>query len=139
MNAYAEKFRARKDPAGALLVLVIFAVGGFLLFRGDLIPWPMVDKFGWLFILFGVLAAWDWLATSYEIGHDELVVRSGLGRTRVALCNIEAVRPRGKAVRLKCQKLRGSKWHTLLPVEHAAFVDRLHGKCPWLGKNYNQA
>ncbi len=134
MSEFSEKFRARKDTLGALFVLAIFGVGGFLLLRGDLIPWPMADKFGWLFVVFGVLATWDWLVTSYEFDQEELVVRSGLSHSRVSLSNIEEVQPRGNSVRLRCQKLRGTSWLTLLPAEKAAFLDRLHVKCPWLAK-----
>jgi len=134
MTKHVGRFKARRDAMGACFALVIFAIGGFLLVRGDLIPWPMVDKIGWLFIIFGVLAVWDWWVTSYEIDQEDLVVRSGLSQNRVALCNIEEVQARGKALRLKCQQLRGSRWLTLLPKEgdEQAFLDRLRVKCPWL-------
>ena len=117
---------------GAAFALVIFAMGGFLLARGDLIPWPMADKFGWLFLLFGVLAVWDWWVTSYEFDQEELVIRSGLSENRIALCNIEEVETRGRRLRLKCQDLRGIKWLTVLPKDSAGFVQRLSSKCPWL-------
>ena len=126
------RFRARKDLLGALLVVVIFAVGGFLLARGDLIPWPMADKFGWLFMVFGVLAVWDWLVTSYEFDQEELVIRSGLSQSRIALCTIEAMSVSSRKLRLKCQQLRGSKWVSIAPRDQSGFLDRLCAKCPWL-------
>ena len=134
MASKSTKYRARKDLFGALFVAAIFAVGCFLLARGELIPWPMADKFGWLFIIFGVIAAWDWWATSYEFDQEELVIRSGLGATRVSFCNIEVLRKSRSSLKLKCQQLRGSKWITVTPRDLNGFVERLGGKCPWLGK-----
>jgi hypothetical protein len=131
-NSKKSRFRARQDILGGVLVLVIFAVGGFLLARGDLIPWPMADKFGWLFIVFGVLAAWDWLVTSYEFDQEELVIRSGLGQSRIALCTIETMQVGAGKLRLKCQQLRGSKWVKIFPRNQGDFLDRLCEKCPWL-------
>ena len=129
-----KKFRARKDATSALFVLVIFAIGGFLLFRGDLMPLPMADKFVWLFVIFGVLAGWDWLATSYELEQEDLIIRSGLGQSRIALCTIEEIQRCGNTVRLKCQQGHGSRWVTLLlkPKQRQPFLERLGGKCPWL-------
>lgn len=134
MKNTIRKFRAHKDAMGAVSALLIFAIGGFVLACEDLIPWPLVDKFGWLFILFGVLAVWDWWATSYEFDQEELIIHSGLSRQRINLCNVEELQARGKALRLKCQQLRGSRWFTLLPQNRQAFLERLNTKCPWLGR-----
>ena len=134
MASDQRKFRARKDILGAVFVLAIFAMGGFLLARGDLIPWPMADKFGWLFMIFGVLAAWDWWVTSYAIEQEELVIRSGLSQSRISLCNIEEMRAGASSLKLKCQKLHGSNWVTLAPRDRKGFLDRLCAKCPWLSR-----
>ena len=132
MASKPNRFSARKGVCGALFVAGIFAMGVFLLARGDLIPWPMADKFGWLFVIFGVLAAWEWWATSYEIDQDDLVIRSALSQSRIALCTIESMLVRPSSLRLKCQQLRGSKWVTVAPRERQRFLERLRGKCPWL-------
>ena len=132
MATNSKKYRARKDIFGALFVLAIFGVGLFLLLRGELIPWPMADKFGWLFVVFGVLAAWDWWATSYEFDQKELVIRSGFSHSRIAFCNIEVLKKSASSLKLKCQQLRGSKWVTVMPRDRSAFLERLSGKCPWL-------
>ena len=134
MASGTRKFRAKKDILGALFVLVIFAIGIFLLVRGDLIPWPMADKFGWLFVIFGVLAAWDWWVASYEIDQEELVIRSGLSHNRVSLCTIESMSVLRGGVRLQCQQLRGSKWIKVTPLDRKGFLDRLCAKCPWLNR-----
>ena len=132
MDSDVQRFRAHKDALGAMFALVIFAVGIFLLACGDIIPWPMADKFGWLFLIFGVLAVWDWWVTCYEFDQEELIIRSGLSTNRISLCNIEEVYPRGRGLCLKCQQLRGAKWLTVRPKDSKAFVQRLSTKCPWL-------
>jgi hypothetical protein len=126
------KFAARRDLGGIAMILGIFGFGALLLTRADLIPWPMVDKLGWLFIVLGVLALWDWAIASYEFGHDELFIYGGLSSQSLPLCNIEEVRQRWGRLRLKCHKLRGSRWVTVSPVNHAAFLQRLWQSCPWL-------
>ncbi len=126
------KFGARRDLAGALLILAIFALGAFLLTRADLIPWPMIDKIGWLFVVLGVLALWDWLITNYEIAAEQLIIRGGLSTQTVPLCNIEEVRPAFGKLRLRCSKLRGVAWITIAPLDPTAFQQRLWQKCPWL-------
>lgn len=128
----SRKFAARRDLPGALMILGIFGLGLFLLLRADLIPWPMIDKIGWLFIVLGVLALWDWAILSYEIVQEQLVIQSGLGSQRVQLCNIEQVLPRRGRLWLRCHKLRGVAWIKLMPVDDVAFQQRLWQKCPWL-------
>jgi hypothetical protein len=132
MNNPVRRFSARKDAVGALLILAIFGIGGFLSWRSDLIPWPMADKFGWLFIVLGVLAWWDWMATTYEITQDDLVIRTGLGSQTMPLGQIELLQRRRGALRVKCMTLRGSRWLTLTPRDHTAFLQRLFTHCPWL-------
>lgn len=132
MPSTSKRYRAKKDVFGALFVTVIFAMGGFLLVQGDLIPWPMADKFGWLFVIFGVLAAWEWWATSYEFDQEELVIRSALSQSRIALCNIESMRVGRNSLKIQYQQLSGSKWVTVSPRDHRGFLERLRGKCPWL-------
>jgi hypothetical protein len=132
MNNPVRKFSARKDLMGAVLILAIFGIGAFLLLRADLIPWPMVDKFGWLFIVLGVLAWWDWMASTYEITQEELIVRSGLGSQNVPLGQIELIEKRRGCLRVKFMKLRGSQWLTLTPHDTTGFLQRLFAKCPWL-------
>jgi hypothetical protein len=132
MNDTQRKFAARRDLAGLGMIVGIFALGMFLLVRHDLIPWPMVDKIGWLFIVLGVIALWDWSITFYEIVQEQLIIRGGLSSHAVPLCNIEEVRPRHGKLRLRCHKLRGSAWITVMPVDLAAFQQRLWQKCPWL-------
>ena len=126
------KFAARRDLAGALMIVGIFALGALLLVRHDLIPWPMIDKIGWLFIVLGVLALWDWSIASYEIVQEQLIIRGGLSSQSVPLCNIEELHPRLGKLRLKCHQLRGSSWITVMPVDRTAFQQRLWQKCPWL-------
>ena len=126
------KFAARRDLAGAAMIGGIFTIGGLLLLRADLIPWPMIDKIGWLFVVLGVLALWDWTIASYEIVQDQLIIRGGLSSQSVPLCNIEEIRPRWGKLRLKCHRLRGSTWINLMPVDAAAFQQRLWKQCPWL-------
>jgi hypothetical protein len=126
------KFAARRDLAGALMIVGIFALGAVLLVRHDLIPWPMIDKIGWLFIVLGVLALWDWSITYYEIVQEQLIIRGGLSSQCVPLRNIEELRPRWGKLRLKLQKLHGSSWITLMPVDGTEFQQGLWQKCPWL-------
>jgi hypothetical protein len=132
MQETSRKFAARYDVAGAALIVGIFALGIFLLVRHDLIPWPMVDKIGWLFVILGVLALWDWATTSYEIAQEQLIIRGGLSSQSVPLCNIEEIRQQRGKLRLKCHKLRGSSWVTVMPIDRQAFQQRLWQKCPWL-------
>mgnify|MGYP006969482554 FL=1 len=134
MAAKSSRYRAKKGVLGALFVAVIFALGAALLARGDLIPWPMADKFGWLFVVFGVLAAWDWWATSYNFDQDDLVIRSALGKSRIALCNIESMKTSPSVLKLQCQQLRGSKWVNIAPLDRERFLSQLYVKCPWLQK-----
>ncbi len=132
MKQLPRKFRARKDVLGALLFLSIFTMGGVLLTWPGLIRWPMADKVGWLFVVLGVLAWWDWMITSYEFVHEDLVIRSGLSQQRVALCNIEEIHRRAQSLRIKCHSLRGTSWLTVMPRNEVAFMQRLWEKCPWL-------
>lgn len=132
MKQLQRKFRARKDLLGAMLFFSIFAVGGALLTWPGLLPWPMADKLGWLFVVLGVLAWWDWMITSYEFIDEDLVIRSGLSQQRVALCNIEEVHPQANSLRVKCHSLRGTSWLTVMPRNETAFMERLWEKCPWL-------
>lgn len=125
-------FAARRDLAGAVMIACIFALGLFLLVRHDLIPWPMIDKIGWLFVVLGVLALWDWSIASYEVTQEQLIIRGGLSDERVPLCTIEEMQVGRSAMWLKCQKLRGSHWISVQPVDREVFQQRLWQKCPWL-------
>ena len=132
MPADQRRFLAQRNVLGAVFVAAIFAMGLFFLVGGYLIPWPMADKFGWLFLLFGAVAAWDWWATSYSVEQEQLVIRSALSKDRIALCNIEDVQVRSGALKLKCQKLRGSRWVTLIPCDKDELLNLIYTKCPWL-------
>jgi hypothetical protein len=132
MQRSSAKFFARRDLSAVVLIAGIFGLGVFLLVRSDLIPWPMVDKAGWLFLLLGALALWDWSVTSYEIVQEQLIIRGGLSSQNVPLCNIEELHTGPSKLRLKCHRLRGSSWISLMPVDREAFLQRLRQKCPWL-------
>lgn len=126
------KFIARKDALGALLVGVILATGVFLLWRHDLIPWPMADKIGWLFILLGVLACWDWLVVHYEITQENLIIHGGLSSRTIPLSNIDEIQERPRCLKLKCHRLQGWSWLTVSPRNRESFLQRLRQQCPWM-------
>ncbi|MCA9269864.1 MAG: hypothetical protein KDA41_15395 [Planctomycetales bacterium] len=132
MQNATQKFRARKDWPGALMVLGILGVGAFLVHWHDMLPVPYVANFGYAFLALGAITWWDWVATTYEVTQEELIIRTALGAEAIPLRQLETLEERRGWMRIKYMKMAGSCTATLAPVRRQEFLERLRRKCPWL-------
>lgn len=137
MSEPTRKFRARRDAVHLLLVLAILGMGGFMVSRPDLVLLPMGDKLGWLLLVFGVLACWDFVVTSYEITPAELIIRGGFSSQNIPLDTVYTIYLKSGWVlhRRVCVKYHvpgGTASITLFPRDANGLLRRFFQYAPWL-------
>lgn len=141
------KYPSRKTWAHTGLILAIFLLGILTLWVFDPLPLPLAETYGWVFLVLGVLAVWDFLATEYVIGDSELIVHHATSRRRIRLENIEAVEEdrgflsslSGDGLRIKYRSFRAPSSIMVYPTDKAAFLDELAAAAPWLRQTWRSS